>query len=68
MPHIQITLRKGRTPEQKQNIAKRMADVLVEEAGAKRGWISLSIIEIDDDGFAVGGSLVRDLKKHEEKT
>ena len=31
MPHIQITLTKGRTTEQKRQLAKRMADVLSEE-------------------------------------
>lgn len=65
MPHVQITLRKGRTPEQKQKIAKRIADALVEEAGVKREWMTLSMIEVDDEGFAVGGSLVSDLKKRE---
>lgn len=63
MPHIQITLVKGRTTEQKQRIAERMTDVLVEEAGVKREWISLSIIEVEEDSFAEGGVLARDLRK-----
>ena len=42
MPLVQITMLQGRTAEQKRNIAKRITDALVEEAGARRegviGW------------------------------
>ncbi len=60
MPHGQITMLRGRTTEQKRKIAERMADVLVEEAGAKRARVSPSIIEVDDDAFAEGGVLIRE--------
>ena len=39
MPHIQITLTKGRTTEQKRQLAKRMADVLSEEMMADRQYL-----------------------------
>ncbi len=33
MPHVQITLLEGRTPEQKRKVAEGITRVLVEEAG-----------------------------------
>lgn len=62
MPHIQITLIKGRTTEQKRRIAERMTDVLVQEAGVKRERVSLSLVEVEDDSVAEGGVLARDLR------
>ena len=67
MPHAQITLVKGKTTEQKQRIAERVTDVLVEETGAKRERVSLSIIEVEDDGFAERGVLIRELRKRERR-
>jgi len=36
MPHIQVTLLKGRSTEQKRRIAERMTQVLAEEAKTDR--------------------------------
>jgi 4-oxalocrotonate tautomerase family enzyme len=51
MPHIQITLTKGRTTEQKRQLAKRVADVLSEEMKADPRNISLSLVEVELDAF-----------------
>ena len=63
MPHIQITLLKGRTVEQKRKVAARVTDVLAEEAGAKREDTTIAFVEVDRDSFAHGGVLVADKKK-----
>jgi 4-oxalocrotonate tautomerase family enzyme len=42
MPHIQVTLVKGRTTEQKRRMAKRLTDVLSEEMQADPRNISLA--------------------------
>jgi 4-oxalocrotonate tautomerase len=62
MPHIQITLLKGRTVEQKRKVAARVTDVLAEEAGAKREDTTIAFVEVDRESFAHGGVLVADKK------
>lgn len=62
MPHIQITLLKGRTLEQKRKVAARVTDVLAEEAGAKREDTTIAFVEVDRESFAHGGVLVADKK------
>jgi len=60
MPVIQITLLKGRTPEQKRNVAARVTDALVEEAGANRAGITVTFVEVTKDDYASGGVLLSD--------
>jgi 4-oxalocrotonate tautomerase len=67
MPHMQVTLVKGRTTEQKRRIAQRLTEVLSEEAQVDRKYISLSLVEVGADGFAEGGELVMDRRKREAK-
>ena len=67
MPHMQVTLVKGRTTEQKRRIAQRLTEVLSEEAQVDRKYISLSLVEVEADGFAEGGELVMDRRKREAK-
>ncbi len=62
MPHVEITLVKGRTLEQKRKVAARITDVLMEEAGAKREDTTVAFIEVDRESFAHGGVLVADRK------
>jgi len=62
MPHVAITLLKGRTPEQKRKVAARVTDVLAEEAGAKREDTTIAFVEVDRESFAHGGVLVADKK------
>jgi 4-oxalocrotonate tautomerase len=66
MPHIQVTLVKGRTREQKRRMAMRLTEVLSEEAGVDRKYISLSLVEVDSDAFAEAGELVSDRRAREQ--
>ena len=51
---------KGRTAEQKRRIAARMTDVLVEEAGANRDAVVVTMVEVERDSYARGGVLIAD--------
>jgi 4-oxalocrotonate tautomerase len=62
MPHVQITLLQGRTPEQKRKIAERITQVIVEEAGTKREGVTISFIEVSKADYASAGVLVLDRK------
>ncbi len=67
MPHMQVTLVKGRTTEQKRRIAQRLTEILSEEAQVDPKYISLSLVEVEADGFAEAGELVVDRRKREAK-
>ena len=67
MPHIQVTLVKGRTTEQKRRIARRLTEVLSEEAQVEPKYISLSLVEVEADAFAEAGELVLDRRRRESK-
>ncbi len=62
MPHIQVTLLKGRTTEQKRKLAKRLTDAIVEEAGATRDAVTVVLVEVEKEDFARGGTLIADRK------
>ncbi len=62
MPHVQITLLKGRTTEQKRRIAERITDVLQEEAKTNRDGIVITFIDVEKDSYARGGVLMLDKK------
>jgi 4-oxalocrotonate tautomerase len=62
MPHIQVTLLKGRTTEQKRRIAERITDVIAEEAGTNREGIVITFIDVERDSYARGGVLMADKK------
>jgi 4-oxalocrotonate tautomerase len=63
MPLVQITMLAGRTTDQKRKIVKRITEVLVEEAGARREGIVVAFHEVSYESYASGGELVAD-KKH----
>ena len=63
MPMVQITMLQGRTAEQKRNIAKRVTDALVEEAGAQREGIIVAFHEVSKESYASGGELMADKSK-----
>lgn len=63
MPLVQITMLAGRTADQKRKIAKRITEVLVEEAEARREGIVISFHEVSKESYASGGELMVD-KKH----
>ncbi|MCZ6751840.1 MAG: 4-oxalocrotonate tautomerase family protein [Acidobacteria bacterium] len=57
MPHIQIPLLEGRTPEQKRKIVERLTATMVEEAGTSREAVSVAFMEVSTASFARGGVL-----------
>jgi 4-oxalocrotonate tautomerase len=60
MPMVQITLLEGRTADQKRKIAKRITDVLVEEAGTRRDAIVIAFNEVSKESYASRGELIID--------
>jgi 4-oxalocrotonate tautomerase len=62
MPHIQVTLLKGRTTEQKRKMAERITDVIAEEAGTNREGVVITFIDVERDSYSRGGVLMVDKK------
>lgn len=60
MPVVQITLLRGRTTEQKRNIAKRVTEVLAEEGGANPAAVVITFVDVDRDSYSSGGVLISD--------
>jgi len=60
MPVVQITMLAGRTADQKRKIAKRITDVMVEEAGARREGVVVAFHEVSKESYASGGALMID--------
>jgi 4-oxalocrotonate tautomerase len=62
MPHIQITLLKGRSTDQKRRIAERMTQVLAEEAKTDPQGVIITFIDVEKDSYGRGGMLMVDKK------
>jgi 4-oxalocrotonate tautomerase len=62
MPHVEVTLVKGRSVEQKRKAAEKLTQVIVEELNAKREDTTVAFLEVDKESFAHGGTLVIDRK------
>ena len=62
MPHVEITMLAGRTTEQKRRLVARITEAVMEEAGCTRDVVSMSFVEVAEDGFARGGMLYADSK------
>ncbi|HXX00965.1 MAG TPA: 2-hydroxymuconate tautomerase [Candidatus Acidoferrales bacterium] len=62
MPLVQITMLAGRTADQKRKIAKRITDVLAEEAGARPEAVVIAFHEVSKESYAHGGELMADKK------
>jgi 4-oxalocrotonate tautomerase len=60
MPMVQVTLLEGRTADQKRKIARRITDVLVEEAGTRREGTVIVFHEVSKESYASGGELIID--------
>jgi 4-oxalocrotonate tautomerase len=60
MPVVQVSLLEGRTTDQKRNIAKRITQMLVEEAGANEQGIVVTFVDLPTDSYASGGVLICD--------
>ncbi len=55
MPIIQFNLLEGRSDEQKQRLAEKVTDVVVETLGVKREAVRILIHQLGPYDFAVGG-------------
>ncbi len=62
MPHVEVTLVKGRPTEQKRKAAERITQAIVEEIGARKEDTTVAFIEVEKDSFAHAGTLVIDRK------
>lgn len=62
MPHIQITMLKGRTIEQKRKMVERVTDAVSEEAKTAREGVIITILEVDREDYAHAGVLMADTK------
>jgi 4-oxalocrotonate tautomerase len=62
MPHIQITMLKGRTTEQKRKLVQRLTETMVEEAKTSKEAVVVTIIEVEREDYASGGVLMADRK------
>jgi 4-oxalocrotonate tautomerase len=62
MPLIQVTMPKGRTIEQKRQLAARITDAMVEEAKAAKEAVVITFIEITRQDYAKAGVLLADKK------
>lgn len=63
MPLVQITMLSGRTVDQKRKIAKRITDVMVEEARTEREAVVVAFQEVSKESYSSGGVLVADKAK-----
>jgi len=52
----------GRSTDQKRKLAQRITDAMVEEAGARREAVVVSIVEVSKESYASGGVLMADKK------
>ena len=62
MPHIQITMLKGRTIEQKRKLVERVTDAMAEEARTPKEGVVVTIVEVEREDYARGGVLMVDKK------
>ncbi len=62
MPHIQITMLKGRTIEQKRKLVERVTDALAEVAKTPKEGVVVTIVEVEREDYARGGVLMADKK------
>lgn len=50
----------GRSADQKRKLAKRITDAMVEEAGAKREAVVVTMVEVSEEDYASSGVLMAD--------
>jgi|TARA_B110000211_G_C13818746_1_gene438230 4-oxalocrotonate tautomerase len=62
MPVINISIKEGRTLEQKRKVAIGVTNILVDECDATRENVHVIINEINEDNWGRGGNLLSDIK------
>ncbi|MFB1098238.1 MULTISPECIES: 2-hydroxymuconate tautomerase [Terribacillus] len=55
MPIITVKMLEGRTDEQKEQMIKKMTDVMVETTGARAEAVSIIIEEMNKSNYGVAG-------------
>lgn len=60
MPVVTIKIAKGRSVEQKRELAKKFCDTMVSVLGVKPEWVSIIIDEYDRENWSTGGELHSD--------
>jgi 4-oxalocrotonate tautomerase len=63
MPFVQITWVAGRTTEQKQKLAERVTQALVDDAGVKRESIQVTFVDIPATDYATGGVTIAEQRR-----
>jgi 4-oxalocrotonate tautomerase len=63
MPHVIITLVKGRTPEQKRRMAERITEAISEEGNVSKDRVMVAFVDIDAESYARGGVMISDSMK-----
>jgi 4-oxalocrotonate tautomerase len=62
MPLIQVTIGRGRTPEQLQALGQALTDAAEQAIGAKRESIRVVLTECEPEHWFVGGETLADLR------
>ncbi len=57
MPIVTIKIAKGRTIDQKRNLARAITDSVVSILDVKPEWVSVLIEEFDRENWSTGGEL-----------
>ena len=60
MPFVTVTLREGRSVEQKRRMVKALTDVMVETLGARPEVVTVIIYDVPDSNVARAGVLAYD--------
>ena len=60
MPILQVELLKGRTTEQKRDMAEKVTQALVETVNCKQEDVKIIIREMEREDYATGGVLMAD--------
>jgi 4-oxalocrotonate tautomerase len=55
MPLVQVSMRVGRTPEQKRRLVRALTDAMVDTVGVRRDRVTVIIQEVEPDHWANGG-------------
>jgi 4-oxalocrotonate tautomerase len=62
MPLIQVTIGRGRTPEQLQALGQALTDAAEQSIGARRESIRVVVTECEPELWFVGGETLADLR------
>ena len=61
MPVIRVSMWKGRTHEQKAELAKAITNVMVEVGKTKAEAVTIIFEEVEKENWAIAGSLASDM-------